>query len=110
MRNNFSAISNLFSVLDPSNKRKINLSKFSKRGKGIYSNAPWYQTDIRIQQLDHNGQVTSESVYHNAFVSEVSSIDYQDEVGDISTTTLTLAYTGVSIDEDSVTAMSLNRN
>jgi len=70
---------------------------------------PWYQSDIRVQQLNHNKDVSTEAVYHSAFVTDVSAIDYQDEVGEVSTTTITIAYTGVSYDNDSVDVQTLNR-
>ena len=109
IRNNFKALNNLFNFLNTDNPRGIDFSRYNSHSAGVYSSAPWYQTDIRVQQLDHNEEKTTEAIYHNAFVTEVSGIDYQDEVGDISTTTLTLAYTGVSYGEDSVTAMGLQR-
>ena len=58
--------------------------------------APWYQTDIRIQQLDHNEMVSFDSIYHNAFPTEIGPIEYQDETGDISTTSLTISYTSAT--------------
>ena len=111
IKNNFRQIKNLFDDLNLNFERNnIDFKNhYSKRGSGFYQNAPWYQTDIRIQQLNHEGDVSTVSIYHNAFITDVSAIDYQDEVGDISTTTLTLAYTGVSYDEDSISSMNLER-
>jgi len=56
-----------------------------------------YQTDVTIEQLDHEERVVIATVYHSAFVTEVGAIDYQDEIGEISTTALTLSYTGSTI-------------
>ncbi len=56
---------------------------------------PWYQQDIVIQQLDHNDTAIAEAVIHNAFVTNVSKIDFTDQIGEISTTTVTLAWSGV---------------
>ena len=112
IRNNFKNIGDLFQSLTPRTRENFHIdlkNHYSKRGSGIYQSAPWYQTDIRVQQLDHNGQVTAESVYHSAFITDVSTIDYQDEIGDVSTTTLTLAYTGASFGEDAVTSVNLAR-
>jgi len=109
IRNNFRSLGNLFTYLNAETPRNFDYDRYNTRSAGVYSSAPWYQTDIRIQQLDHNEEQTTEAVYHNAFVTEVSAIDYQDEVGEISTTTLTLAYTGVSFGEDSMEAMGLQR-
>jgi len=111
IKNNFRSLRTLFDDLNPNSKKNytIDVQNYSRRGSGMYQSAPWYQTDIRVQQLDHNSEVSTESIYHSAFITEVSGIDYQDETGDISTTTLTLAYTGVSYGEDSVDAMGLKR-
>jgi len=111
IRNNFRTLKELFEDLTMNTKDYSTdfRNQYNKKGAGIYQSAPWYQTDIRIQQLNHNSEVSTESVYHSAFITDVSAIDYQDETGDISTTTLTLAYTGVSYGEDSVAPMNLER-
>lgn len=57
---------------------------------------PWYMTDIVVEQLDHNGFTVSRTILHNAFVSQVGPIEYTDEVGDVSTTTVTFTYSGIS--------------
>ena len=56
-----------------------------------------YQMDVTIEQLDHDEKVVARTIYHSAFITEVGAIDYQDEVGEISTTALTLSYTGSTI-------------
>ena len=71
-------------------------SLLSIAGFGI-SAGPWYMVDITVQQLDENENVSSTTVFHECFVSSVSEIQYTDEAGDISKTTLTFAYTGSTI-------------
>ena len=112
IRNNFRAVEEMLTYLNANSKKDydVDLSRrHSNKGAGFYIHAPWYQTDIRIQQLDHNEDVTTEAIYHSSFISEVSGIDYQDEVGEISTTTLTLSYSGVSYGDDSINAIGLTR-
>lgn len=41
--------------------------------------APNYQTDIRVYQLDQNGNKVMGYVMQNAFVSDIGSIEYGDE-------------------------------
>jgi hypothetical protein len=60
---------------------------------------PFYQTDIVIQQLDEDERAVSEMVLHNAFISNVSDIQYTDETGDISRTTLTINYSGFKVND-----------
>lgn len=60
-----------------------------------YANRPWYMSDVKIQQLDHNDEVISETLLNNAFITSVSPIEYNDELGEISTTTLTFTYSGI---------------
>jgi hypothetical protein len=67
---------------------------------GMYTTSPWYQTDIVIQQLDHDGNVALDTTIHSAFVTDVSDIEYQDETGTISTTEITFAYTDISYGSD----------
>lgn len=63
-------------------------------GPGFISR-PWYQQDIIIQQLDHEERPIVQAKLLNAFITNVGPVDFTDEVGDISTTTLTFAYSGV---------------
>jgi len=63
--------------------------------------SPGYQYDISIQQLDEKGNVASETILMNAWISEVSEIQYTDETGEVSSTELTINYTGIKI-KDSV--------
>jgi len=57
---------------------------------------PWYMTEIVIEQLDHNGFTVSRTILHNAFVSNVGPIDYSDEAGEVSTSSITFTYSGIS--------------
>jgi len=52
-----------------------------------------YQYNIVIEQLDHNSKVTSRNTLHNAFVTSVSDLEYQDETGEVSQTEVTMAFT-----------------
>ncbi len=61
-----------------------------------YSSTPWYQQEVVIQQLDQNDNPVTEAVLHNCFVTEVGPVEYTDESGDISTTTVSFAYSGIS--------------
>jgi hypothetical protein len=74
------------------------LSLISENG---YSSTPWYQQEVIIQQLDNNGQPIAEAVLHNCFVTSVGEIEYSDESGDISTTTVTFSYSGISYGNNS---------
>jgi hypothetical protein len=60
----------------------------------------WYQTDIKIQQLGPNQEVLTETTLWNAFVSSVSEIQYSDETGDITKTSITINYSGVAYGTD----------
>lgn len=60
-----------------------------------YDANPWYQQDIIIQQLDHNMNVATQAILGNTFVTSVSPIEYTDQTGEVSTTTVTFAYSGV---------------
>ena len=57
----------------------------------------WYQGDVTIEQLGHQNDAVGATVVHNAFITEVGAIEYQDEVGDVSTTTVTLAFTDMTV-------------
>ena len=57
---------------------------------------PWYMTEIIVEQLDNVGNSVSTTILHNAFISNVGPIEYSDETGDISTTTITFTYSGIS--------------
>ena len=70
----------------------LNIAGFDFIGSGM-----WYQMDITVQQLDENENPVSTTVFHQAFVTDVSEIQYTDETGEISKTTLTFAYTGTTI-------------
>jgi hypothetical protein len=62
-----------------------------------FNTGAWYMTDITIQQLDENGDISSSTVFHECFITDVSEIQYTDDNGDISRTSLTFTYTGNTI-------------
>lgn len=57
---------------------------------------PWYMSEIVVEQLDNFGNAVSTTILHNAFISNVGPIEYSDETGDISTSTITFTYSGIS--------------
>jgi len=99
IRRNFDSLSSVFrgaaNYLSGGQERSL----FSSSVNGM---DPWYQSTITIQQLDNNMDVSTETTVYNAFVTDVSAIEYTDEVGDISTTTITLAYTGIDYDRANI--------
>ena len=60
-----------------------------------YSATPWYQQEIIIQQLDNNDEVIATTTLNNAFVTNVGPLEYNDENGEISTSVITFAYSGI---------------
>lgn len=60
-----------------------------------YSSTPWYQQEVLIQQLDHNDEVIATTILNNCFVTSVGPIEYSDETAEISTSTITFAYSGI---------------
>jgi len=62
-----------------------------------YSSSNWYQQDVIIQQLDSNDVPITQMVLHNCFVTGVSPIEYSDESAEISTCTISFAYSGTSV-------------
>jgi hypothetical protein len=61
---------------------------------GSYTSRDYFK-EITIQQLDHNGDVSSEVTLENAFINSVSPIEYTDEGGSVSTTNLSFTYSGI---------------
>jgi hypothetical protein len=61
------------------------------------NDVPLYQFDLTIEQLDENMNVTSRIKLLNAFVNIVGDIQYTDETGEVSKTTVTLSYTGMEV-------------
>lgn len=51
-------------------------------GKEYEPSRPLYQTDIRVYQLDQVGNKTMGYLMQNAFISEISQIDYGDDQAD----------------------------
>lgn len=110
IRTNFHNIQSVFHYINQQQNTRLTLdlgAHYSHAGAGEYIMAPWYQTDVRIQQLDHNEMVSADSIFHNAFPVDVGAIEYQDETGDINTTSVTFAYTSVSYGVDSVNKLGL---
>ncbi len=56
--------------------------------------ANWYMFDMTVQQLDYEGKPSNSIILYDAWVSEVSEIQYTDETGEISKTTITVQYSG----------------
>jgi hypothetical protein len=69
-------------------------------GYGFYVGKPWYMTDIKILQLGPDEENLVESTLHNAFVSDISPIEYTDETGDVTQTTVTITYSGIDYGND----------
>ncbi len=57
-----------------------------------YLSKPWYQHEVKVYQMDHNDQPITGVILHDLFPTSVSGIEYTDETGEISTTTVTFAY------------------
>jgi len=70
------------------------------RGYSFFTGRPWYMTDITIEQIGPDEEVLSETVLYNAWITNVGNIDYNDEVGEITLTPLTFAYSGIGYDND----------
>jgi hypothetical protein len=85
--------------LDYFNQITYNLNNLVGFASGLTGNeiSPFYQGDIVIQQLNHDGDVVSETVLMNAWTSEISDIEYNDETGEVSSTSLTINYTGTRL-------------
>lgn len=108
MRNNWNtinrAIDNVRDIISSSNYiqpdgRVLNGNAIFN-GDGNYTARPWYMTDIIIQQLDYNDKPITVSKLNNGFVTNVGGIDYTDEVGEISTTEITFAFSGIEYGVD----------
>ena len=85
------------------------ITKDGRGGYGMYNGSPWYMSDIRIQQLDGDGKVVTETILHNAFVTSVEGIEYTDELGEITSTPLNISYSGVTYGTDRENKMILNQ-
>jgi len=73
--------------------KPLNLNPF---GFDLFDTSkPWYWTDLIIQQLDSDENVISSVVLWDAWISNVGDIEYTDETGEISQTTITFAYSGI---------------
>lgn len=58
---------------------------------------PYYQREIQIHQLDNNGNTSSFVSLIGAFPTSVSSIEYVDSAGEVSTTTITFNYNDIAV-------------
>lgn len=58
---------------------------------------PEYQSDVIIEQLNGKGEIVSKIKLMDAWVQNVSDIQYTDESGDVSKTTVTLNYSGIKV-------------
>jgi len=61
---------------------------------------PYWQNSVKIYQLDGNGNDTYNIELVGAFPIEISPIEYTDATGEISTTTITMAYTDIIIPDE----------
>lgn len=53
---------------------------------------PAYQRDIKIEQLNSRGEVEAEVLLIGAFPTAVAAVDLDDATGEVSTSTITFAY------------------
>ena len=59
-----------------------------------------YQRDIRVEQLNSNGEVEAQAILIGAFPTSVGAVDYDDSTGEVSTCTITFAYTDIQTKND----------
>ena len=112
IRQNIASIQNSISKLkDDFNSGGILgiITKNGTGGYGLYDGSPWYMSDVRIQQLDSNGDTITETILHNAFVTSVGPIEYTDETGEITSSTVSISYSGVTYGTDNENKMTLNQ-
>jgi hypothetical protein len=64
-------------------------------GYNFYAGRPWYMSDMQVIQLDNNEQPAAVTTLKNAFVSNIDNIEYTDETGEISQSTVTITYSGI---------------
>lgn len=65
---------------------------------GTATHSPKYQRDIRIHQLDYNGNSSFGVKLIGAFPTSVGAIDLDDSSGELSTTTVVFSYSDISIE------------
>ena len=61
---------------------------------------PTYQKDIKIEQLNYNEENTMAVRLIGAFPTSVSAVELSDTQGEVSTTTVTFAYTDVEVEDN----------
>ncbi len=95
MKSNWNTIKSIPNTLKNAVENGFNLISRTSGTGGNYNSGVWYMSEVIIQQLDHNDKVQTETMLHNAFVSKVSALEYTDDVGDVSQTTISFTYTGI---------------
>ncbi len=101
IKNNFNSIQTMAKSLSSGGLQELSKEMdVTSVGYGFYVGKPWYMTDIKVLQLGPDEENLVETTLHNAFVSEVSQLEYTDEIGEISQTTLTITYSGISYGND----------
>ncbi len=71
------------------------ISNIASNPMGALNISAAYQRDIKIEQLDHLGEVQYELILIGAFPTSVGVVDYDDSVGEVSTTPVTFSYTDI---------------
>ena len=97
-------------VIDYFNQIRYNLENLSGFVSGAFGQElkPFYQSDIVIQQLGDDEQIMSETILMDAWVNDVSEIQYTDESGDISRTTITISHSGIKLrDSENISTIGL---
>lgn len=67
---------------------------------------PSYQRDLKIEQLNSDGGAEMEMRLIGAFPITVSAVEYTDQNGEVSITTITFAYTDVEVVNDTKSIVS----
>ena len=73
----------------------------------LSGNAPDYQKDIKVQQLDGEGNVIFEVTISGAFPINIEDVQLDDSTSEISSTAVTFAYSDIVIGETSVETQAL---
>ena len=73
------------------------MQKMQNYTQGWASQSGDYFFEVKIQQLDHDERVSSQTILHNAFLSSVGDIEYTDETGEVSLTPLVIQYTDLTV-------------
>lgn len=73
----------------------------------VRTHAPEYQKDIKVQQLDGNNNVIFEATITGAFPINVEDISLDDSTAEISSTSVTFAFSDIVIGDSSVKRQAL---